>query len=138
MGNVQKLPRQIPGLARATPGTSSVNQLYMAAAIAFPRNIFAQCTTSDDVVQSGFYALSGDGDWKAAAHNHLIALERGVNNFRSYVAGGGAHGLLPQQFFYSYRVGGVRLRDWFADLLRGTSVRSVRCMDCAAAEVYTR
>ena len=48
-------------------------------------------------------------------------------NYRSYLACGGAHCVLPLDSFYTLRVGGVVVRDWVRDLAGG---RNVGCPTC--------
>jgi Pectinacetylesterase len=50
-------------------------------------------------------------------------------NYRSYLACGTEHCVLPDDAFYSLTVGGVRVRDWAADLAAG---RDVGCPTCRA------
>jgi hypothetical protein len=56
-------------------------------------------------------------------------------NFRTYIAGGDVHTILARPEFYTYHVGGRRVRDWVAALAAGEAVEDVRCADCRVAEV---
>jgi hypothetical protein len=66
---------------------------------------------------------SGFAPRRAAAERTLERLP----NYRSYLACGSDHCALPTPEFSSLRVGGVRLRDWVADLAAG---RNVGCPTC--------
>jgi hypothetical protein len=39
--------------------------------------------------------------------------------------------------FYTYEADGVRLRDWFADLVEGKPVDNVTCVACDEPGLYT-
>ena len=49
------------------------------------------------------------------------------SNFRSYVADGAEHTILPFDRFYTTHINGVRLRDWFANLVNGQPVDNAAC-----------
>jgi hypothetical protein len=89
---------------------------------------FARFNHASDGVQESFYAAVGGKP--GGFEPRLRAAERTLKrlpNYRSYLACGSNHCALPTDEFYSLRVGGVRLRDWVADLARG---RDVRCPTC--------
>jgi hypothetical protein len=95
---------------------------------AHPRRTIARFNHASDDVQERFYAALGDVP--AGFEPRLRAAEsrlKRVRNYRSYLACGGAHCALPSEEFYGLRVGGVRLRDWVADLAAG---RNVKCPAC--------
>jgi hypothetical protein len=50
-----------------------------------------------------------------------------VSNFRSYVADGAEHTILPFDRFYTTQIDGVRFRDWFAGLITDQPVSNVAC-----------
>ncbi len=112
------------------------NQLYTAAAQAFPKASFAQYTSYSDAVQTGFYVLMGGAveDWVVGLENSFAQLDR-LENFRSYVGWGSTHTALATPLFYQMRVGGVDFRDWFAGLIEGETVSSVHCEDCQTPEL---
>jgi hypothetical protein len=103
-------------------------QFLTALARAHPRVVFARFNHRDDAVQERFYeAVGGKFD---GFPPRLVAAERTLKrlpNYRSYLACGFNHCALPTYEFYSLRVGGIRLRDWVADLAAG---RNVSCPTC--------
>jgi hypothetical protein len=98
---------------------------------AHPQRTFARFNHVADDVQATFYrAVGGRAD---DFPGRLRAAERDLKrlpNYRSYLACGAAHCAFPESDFYSLRVGGVRLRDWVADLAEG---RDVDCPVCGAS-----
>jgi hypothetical protein len=103
-------------------------QFLTALARAHPGRMFARFKHRDDAVQERFYeAVGGEFD---GFPPRLAAAERALKrlpNYRSYLACGFNHCALPTDEFYSLRVGGIRLRDWVADLGAG---RNVSCPTC--------
>jgi Pectinacetylesterase len=52
---------------------------------------------------------------------------KGLPNYRSYLACGTEHCVLPDEAFYSLTVDGARIRDWTADLAAGEDVACPTC-----------
>lgn len=95
---------------------------------AHPDRTFARFNHVRDGVQERFYAAVGADP--AGFASRLRAAERELKrlpNYRSYLACGTEHCAFQGSEFYSLRVGGVRLRDWVADLAAG---RDVECPEC--------
>jgi hypothetical protein len=95
---------------------------------AHPDRTFARFNHVRDGVQERFYSAVGADPTGFAPR--LRAAERALKrlpNYRSYLACGTEHCAFQGGEFYSLRVGGVRLRDWVADLAAG---RDVDCPEC--------
>lgn len=93
---------------------------------AHPRRTFARFNHASDDVQER-YDVTGE---RTPFERRLRAAEtrlKRLPNYRSYVACGSDHCILPQYRFYTLRVAGVRFRDWAARLATG---RSVGCPTC--------
>ena len=93
---------------------------------AHPRQAFARFNYASDDVQER-YDVTGE---RTPFERRLRAAEERLKrlpNYRSYLACGGDHCVLPQYRFYSLRVAGVRFRDWAARLATG---RNVGCPTC--------
>jgi Pectinacetylesterase len=127
----------VPELAALTAEEFNFEQLYIASAKLLPNVTFAAYDSAEDAVQLQFLALGGNqtdrlqplleanqADIRAAAHN-----------FRAYIAGGDVHTILARPEFYTYHVGGRRVRDWVAALAAGEPVEDVKCVDCTVAEM---
>lgn len=109
------------------------HNLYVETAKAYANNTLAEITTVDDSVQTGFYFLMGGFGWSDGMEASLTELNENSSNFRSYVAGGSDHCVLPLDRFYTYEVEGVRLSDWVTGLINGEAVDNVHCEDCSEA-----
>ena len=114
-------------MALATPANFAT-KMYAGSAELLPTRTFAQFTTAADVFQIGYYATAGGTprDWPDLMWNSLDQLNR-LANFRSYVADGGDHTILPFDRFYTTQINGVRFRDWFANLINDQPVSNVAC-----------
>jgi Pectinacetylesterase len=106
----------------------TMTQFEAALARAHPKRVFARFNHAEDNVQQQFYLAVGGKPGGFAPR--LATAERTLKklrNYRSYLACGTRHCALPTSEFYSLRVGGVRLRDWVANLAAG---RNVSCPVC--------
>jgi glucan biosynthesis protein C len=114
-------------LASAAPDVYT-QRLYASSADFLPQRIFAQFTTAADVFQIGYYAMAGgtSRDWPNLMRQSIEQLDQ-VSNFRSYVADGAEHTILPFDRFYTTQINGVRFRDWFASLINDQPVSNVAC-----------
>jgi hypothetical protein len=105
-------------------------EAYRQAARIGPRARLAQMTSDRDGVQSGFYIISGSPEWRRATYALLADAKAAVPEFRTFIVGGGDHGLLPLDTFYSYRAREVLLHEWVRRLIDGEPVEDVRCEAC--------
>ncbi|NTU62573.1 MAG: hypothetical protein HGB05_04035, partial [Chloroflexi bacterium] len=114
-------------LASASPDVYT-QRLYASSADYLPQRTFAQFTTAADVFQIGYYAIAGGNsrDWPNLMRQSIDQLDQ-VNNFRSYVADGAGHTILPFDRFYTTQINGVRFRDWFANLINEQPVQNTAC-----------
>ena len=114
-------------LALSTPADYT-QRLYSTSAEFLPQRTFAQFTTAADVFQIGYYALAGgkSRDWPDLMRQSITTLDQ-QGNFRSYIADGGEHTILPFDRFYTTQIDGVRFRDWFANLIADQPVSNVAC-----------
>ena len=116
----------------------TIEDLYIAAAGYYPDNAFSQYNTHNDVNQRFFYTAMGgkDEDWSPKMRAKIATIVAAAPNFRSFIAGGDKHVVLPYSEFYTYQVDGVRIRDWVADLAAGKPVDNLACDDCEQPELY--
>jgi Pectinacetylesterase len=109
-------------------GRWTMVEFVRALARAHRNRTFARFNHARDEVQERFHAAVGADPSGFAPR--LRAAERELKrlpNYRSYLACGTAHCAFQSGEFYTLRVGGVRLRDWVADLAAG---RDVDCPEC--------
>jgi hypothetical protein len=129
--------RRYGEFAEVTDREFTYEALYIAAARRHPDIVFAQYDAAEDSVQKRFLAMGGSGTDTLLAGlraNHAD-IRAEVDNFRVYIAGGDSHTILARPEFYTFHVGGVRIRDWVAELARFEAVGDVVCDPCAEAEV---
>ncbi|HTP11565.1 MAG TPA: hypothetical protein VMP08_25100, partial [Anaerolineae bacterium] len=114
-------------MALATPANFAT-KTYASSAGLLPTRTFAQFTTAADVFQIGYYATAGGQprDWPDLMWSSLDQLNQ-ISNFKSYVADGPEHTILPFDRFYTTQINGVRFRDWFANLITDQPVSNVAC-----------
>lgn len=115
----------------------SFEDLYVAAAARQPRVRYATYDTAEDSVQLDFLRLGNQPTESLLPLIDANYEEIAASNpeFRRFVAGGELHTILRSPEVYTYRVGDRRFVDWLADLVEGRDPGSVRCSDCAVAEV---
>ncbi len=139
-GALEVLAAQMPYFANMPAAAFNFEQLYIATGLRHPRMTLAEYDTAEDEVQLGFLHLIGIPEGthlEPLLDANRADIEAKVDRFRSFTAGGQVHTILGRDAFYSYRVGDVSFRDWFAALVRGEPVSNVHCRDaagCAEAE----
>jgi Pectinacetylesterase len=92
-----------------------------------PRRTFARFNYASDDVQERYDVSAERTPFERRLRAAEARLKR-LPNYRSYLACGGDHCVLPQNRFYRLRVGGVSFRDWAARLAAG---RNVGCPTCS-------
>lgn len=115
-----------------TPDAAVVARL----AARFPRDRFAQYTTTYDATQRAFYAQMGSERTCAAWTNSMVRelTERQKStNFRSYMARGETHTILRSPLFYEEQSGGEPFAEWLAKMLGGEALENRSCSECLAA-----
>jgi hypothetical protein len=121
------MPRWIPAVRALRPGRHTMADYYVAIARHYPDATFAQINYAGDAVQREFYAAAGgdpagfDTDLRAA----LDEIHTRAPNFRSYLAPGVDHCVLPLATFSTLRHRGVSVRDWTERLAAGQPVPGV-------------
>jgi hypothetical protein len=121
--------RHFPRFFRIGPRRFTMVEYLTALGRRFPRRVFARFNFAGDDVQERFYAAVG-GDPTAFPARLRAAegsLGRRLPNYRSFLACGHDHCVLPSDRFYSLRTSGVAVRDWVAQLARGRRVGCPRC-----------
>ena len=126
-GSQRVLPRWIPGVRAIPPRRFTMPRFYDAVAARYPRARFSQVNFDDDAVQRAYWRETGGRpeQFGRALRGNLDAIRAGAPNFRSYLLAGSTHCTLPRAGFYSFRNGGVALRDWVAAEAEGREVPNV-------------
>lgn len=99
-----------------------------ALARRYPGLTFARFNYASDDVQERFYAAVGvdPAGFEPRLRRAEEELKR-LPNYRSYLACGGDHCVLPRESFFSLRVDGVAIRSWVQALAAGRNVGCPRC-----------
>jgi hypothetical protein len=129
-------PVWIPALQEIKPGEWTAERFYTAIANHYPQHIFSQYNTAHDAVQQRYFFAAGGagGSWEAALESSLSHIQAHAPNFRSYLASGSSHCIMPFASFYTRETNGVRFRDWVAAIAEGRDVENVRCTQCEQSE----
>ncbi|NDJ76671.1 MAG: hypothetical protein GYB65_10465, partial [Chloroflexi bacterium] len=135
-GTIDSLAQMDPDFASATPNSLTFPMIYSGLASQYPDATFAQVNTAHDLVQAAFLVLIRGPRYEVGLEENLANFRTNIPDFRSYTGWGAFHCLTPSEFFYSFQVEGVRLRDWVAALAAGEEVDDVQCVDCEGFELY--
>lgn len=124
-------PRHFPAFFRIGDRRFTMAEYLRALAKRYPARRFARFNYASDDVQERFYAAVGGDPSKFSRQLRLVErnLANAAPNYRSYLACGSSHCVLPLATFYSLTVGRTSLRNWVASLAGG---RSARCVECKA------
>jgi hypothetical protein len=124
-----------PENAGVTPETWSLPGLFIHAHQHAPEIVFARHDDAFDKEQEFFVGLFGFPENEVAMlidQNEQEIEATGMELF-SYVSPGTSHAIIGSPAFYTQVVNGVPLRQWVTDLVAGTAIQDVHCIDCAAA-----
>ena len=101
--------------------------LFQLAARSSPRITFAVVNSVDDSVQTFFLRSLDHSSPRTATllARHDRELSQSISGYHSYTYPGWMHTIISRPEFYTMTVDGIRLRDWVAQLLDGSSVRFV-------------
>jgi hypothetical protein len=121
-----------PELAGLTPEQVSVPGLFVLAGKHDPAIRFARHDFAADGTQAFFGSLAGFD-----ASNLVQLIDQNEQEIQaagvdvvSYVAPGDEHTSIGRPEFYTETVEGVALDDWVTDLVAGTPVGDVHCVQC--------
>ena len=89
-------------------------------------------TPHADAEQYRYYALFGGGtitEWTALMNQFISTIQTATPNFRSFIAPGTYHCILPYANFYEVESSGVKIVDWIAQVVADQPVSNVTCGD---------
>lgn len=101
---------------------------YTDAVRLAPRVTYAQYNDVADATQRQFLIYLGvqNPDVPALLRANLDEIRANNPRFRAYSAPGDEHTILLSRHFYTLTAGGVRIRDWVADLIAGKDVSDIQ------------
>jgi hypothetical protein len=128
-------PTHIPALDPAEVDLldTDAGYLYEEVAAHLPGARFGQFNAHADGTQIAHYQAMGGGnseDWTEQMLQRVAAVEAAVPNFTSYTAGGTRHCIIGSNDLYTLETDGVKVVDWFAQMVAGTRPTTVACTDC--------
>ena len=126
------IPQWIEGLQRPAVDLS-LSEIYIEIANALPEARFSQYTSAFDADQRFYFtAMGGEpSQWHPQMTSSLASIESATGNFRSYIAPGPMHCIIPYGFMYD-RVtettdGEVPFLEWMVDFVRGDLPDTATC-----------
>ena len=126
------IPEWIEGLQRPAVELS-LSEIYIEIANALPEARFSQYTSAFDADQRFYFtAMGGEpSQWNPQMTSSLASIESATDNFRSYIAPGPMHCIIPYGFMYD-RVtetadGEVPFLEWMVDFVRGDLPDTATC-----------
>jgi len=128
------MPSWIPTLdpAKVQIEDKDLGYLYVSIANHYKNITFSQYNTYQDENQVFYFKAMGAGDPKLWTKRMLESMEnikKSAPNFRSYVAPGKKHCIIPYPEFYKVTSNGVRLVDWIKNMIDGKEVKNVKCKE---------
>jgi len=124
----KNFPNWIPELQQFKPGTFEISDFYIAVAAHYPEYVFSQFNATEDRQQLKLYIDLGGTmvDFYGEVEKSLTNIHQAAPNFRSFTMKGFGHCMLGKPGFYNLDAGGVRIRDWVANLASTGTVSSVQ------------
>jgi len=110
----------------------TLNDLYIRIANHYPDYLFSQFTTAFDKTQVFYYQAMGGGteeEWASKMQSGLAQTREGAPNFRSFIAQGNQHCIVPYQEFFTKETQGMSVNDWVADMVDEMDVGNIDCGD---------
>lgn len=129
-------PSWIPTLdpAKNDWATLELADLYARVGAFYPDMVLSQFNTRLDETQSFFFsAMGGSGGSSEWSRRMLASLKRThelTPQFRSFIAEGKQHCILPEANVTSLAEGDVKFAEWLRALMDGEPVDDVACPDC--------
>ena len=131
-GTHQSFPDWISAFDDFDPDAFTMADFYNTVAATYPTHRFAQFNTEADSVQLRYHLAGGDPaeTFPTSLAAAISDIHASSPNFRSYMADGEIHCIMPGNQFYTREVAGVPFHDWVANLAAGKEVENVQCADC--------
>ena len=127
-------PRWIPGLNpdEVDWSTLGIHDLYTKIGRHYPSINLSQYTSAFDDNQTFYFEIMGGApeNWSPNMFDTINEIEDSLSSFRSFIAPGVEHCILPYDEFYSVQSGGVSFSSWLKNYIDGEQVASVVCEHC--------
>ncbi|MDF2695845.1 MAG: hypothetical protein K0S65_4228 [Labilithrix sp.] len=127
------LPTFVTGLNDVTQ-VRSLDTVYEKIGAFYPDMPLSQFNTRYDKVQSAYFQTLGGGDvtaWSQKLLDSMTAIHAATPSFRSFVAPGNEHCIIPRDELYTATVGGKRVIDFVASMVNDQPIENVDCgSDC--------
>lgn len=131
----QAAPKWIDGLdpSKFTITDHDLPYMYNKIAAHYKNHVFSQYNTAFDKTQVLFFRAMGGGknpeEWSTNMRASIQKIVDASTNFRSYIAAGDKHCIIPYPEVYKYEVNGVKLIDWISDMINDKDVKTLSCKD---------
>jgi hypothetical protein len=109
-----------------------LEDVYIRIANYYPDYLFSQFTTAFDKTQVFYYQAMGGGTPEEWASKMQAGLEKTRNeapNFRSFIAQGNEHCIVPYAEFFTKETQGLTASEWAADIVDEQDIENVDCGD---------
>jgi hypothetical protein len=107
-----------------------LTNMYAMIGRHFPDMFLSLFTPHADAEQYLYYDLFGGGsitDWTAQMNTFVSTVQASTPSFRSFIAPGTYHCILPYPNFYEVESNGVKIVDWIAQVVADQPVSHVTC-----------
>ena len=131
---IEAAPRWIPELNpdEVDWSTLGIHDLYTKIGHYYPNISLSQYTSAFDDNQTFYFEIMGGApeNWSPNMFDSLNVIEQSLASFRSFVAPGVEHCILPYDELYSVQSSGVAFTSWIKGYLEGDDVSSILCDNC--------
>jgi hypothetical protein len=125
--------RNFPSFVAPFASVTSLTVMYKAIAAYYPSNTYSQFNTLFDDNQTFYYVAMGGTDekaWSAQMRASLAEIHAAAPKFRTFMAAGQQHCILPKPNFYESEAGGTKLTDWLSKMVNDQPIEDAYCPDC--------
>jgi hypothetical protein len=122
-----------PSFTGSFDDATSLAVVYKSIAAYYPNNVYAQYNTVLDSNQTFYYLAMGGTDkeeWSKLMKASVKDIQGAAPNFRTFLAAGEQHCILPQANFYEAEAGGKKLSEWMSDMVNDLPIENRYCEAC--------
>jgi hypothetical protein len=129
----QAAPAWVDGLdpTKVKIADQDLSYMYIKIGAHYKNLLFSQFNTAFDETQVFFFQAMGGGkapkEWSDQMRAQIKKIVDSTPNFRSYIAAGKKHCIIPYDEFYTYEVDGRKLVDWVTDMVNGKDIKTLSC-----------